>query len=286
MYRDTADGAQPSQALAVGLGWFSIALGVAELAAPHSVARLIGVKPTETTLTTLRTYGAREVGTGLAILAQPDQPTWLWSRVAGDALDLATLGVAMKNPDTDDRRAMFATAAVLAVTALDVVCARQLTALQDDDEMFSDRRAAGGRLVAHRDNRVRVSESVTINASLDRVEERWSNLESLPESLRMCRRSSDERDERAILELRHAPGGRGTEVRIELEYTPRGGAIGAALAKVMGGDPTGTVRQDLRRFKQIVETGEVVLSDGPSLWRPGQPARSVEEVRKAAGLGV
>lgn len=286
MYRDRATGTQSSETLAVGLGWFSIALGVAELAAPHSVARFIGVTPTEKTVATLRAYGAREVGTGLAILAQPDRPTWLWSRVAGDAVDLATLGAAMNEPDTDKGRAMFATAAVLGVTALDVLCARQLSDQQEDDLEFSDRRAAGGRLVAERDRRVRVSESITINQSLDRVEERWSNAESLPESLRMCQRSTDGRDERAIVEFRHAPGGRGTEVRVELEYTPRGGVIGAALAKAIGGDPTGQVRQDLRRFKQIVETGEVVLSDGPSLWRPGQPAQSVQEIRKAAGLEV
>jgi hypothetical protein len=290
MYRDTASDAQSSETLAVGLGWFSLALGVAELAAPHSVARFIGVTPTDKTIATLRAYGAREVGAGLAILAQPDRPTWLWSRVAGDAVDLATLGAAMNSPDTDKGRAMFATAAVLGVTALDILCARRLQAqatetAQLDAYGYSDRHAAGGRLAARRDDRVRVSESVTINQSLERVEERWSNTDSLPPSLRMCRRSSDGGPERSIVEFRHAPGGRGTEVRVEMEYQPRG-VIGTLAAKVMGGDPTGQVRQDLRRFKQMVETGEVVLSDGPSLWRPGQPAENVQEIHKAAGLEV
>lgn len=287
MYRDTAEAPQSGEMLAVGLGWFSLALGVAELAAPHSVARLIGVTPTEKTLTTLRAYGARELGAGLAILAQPDRPTWLWSRVAGDAVDLATLGAAMNLPTTDNRRAWAATVAVLGVTALDVICARRLS---DEAEtparpLFSDRRSAGGRLVAQRDRRVRVSESITINQSMERVEERWANVQALPASLQHCRRASDGADERAIVEFRHAPGGRGTEVRVEMEYTPRG-VIGTALAAVMGADPTGQVRQDLKRFKQIVETGEIVLSDGPSLRRPGQPAERVQDVRDAAGLGV
>jgi hypothetical protein len=285
MYRDAADDVLPSETLAVGLGWFSIALGVAELAAPDSVARFIGVVPTERNVTTLRAYGAREVGAGLAILAQPDRATWLWSRVAGDALDLATLAAAMNDDSTDKGRAMFATAAVLGVTALDVLCARQLSS-QADVDYLSDRRAADGRLVGRRDSRVRVSESITINQPLERVEERWGNLESMPESLRQCRRSADGTDERAIVEFRNAPGGRGTEVRVEIEYTPRGGVLGRSLAKVLGGDPMGQVRQDLRRFKQIVETGEVVLSEGPSLRRPGQPAESVNEIRHAAGLGV
>jgi hypothetical protein len=293
MYRDTATGAQSSEPLAVVLGWFSIALGVAELGAPHSVARLIGVSPTEKTITTLRAYGAREVGAGLAILAQPDRPAWLWSRVAGDAVDLATLAAVMNSSTTDKGRAMLATAAALGVTALDVLCARQLSErdqmearLLEGDAMFSDRRAGGGRLTVNRDNIVRVSDAVTINESLDRVEAYWSNLESMPESLRRCSRASDGRGERAIVEFRHAPGGRGTEVRVELEYRPSGGVLGAALAKLLGGDPTGQVRQDLKRFKQIVETGEVVLSDGPSLWRPGQPAENVQEIRKAAGVEV
>ena len=289
MYPDTAaNGRESAETLAVGLGWFSIALGVAELAAPHSVARLIGVTPTEKTITTLRSYGAREMGAGLAILAQPDRARWLWSRVAGDAVDLASLGAVMNSPTTDTRRAMFATAAVVGVTALDVWCARELSE-QSRDEFrrgYSDRQAAGGRLVAQRDRRVRVSESITINQSMERVEERWTNLDTLPESLRQCRRASDGGPDRAIAEFRHAPGGRGTEVRIEMEYTPRGGVLGAALAKVLGGDPTGQVRQDLRRFKQIVETGEIVLSDGPSLRRPGRPAERVQDVRNAAGLGV
>jgi hypothetical protein len=284
MYSDTATGARSSESLAVGLGWFSIALGVAELAAPESVARFIGVTPTDRTINTLRAFGAREVGAGLAILAQPDQPTWMWSRVAGDAVDLASLGAAMRAPSTDTGRALFATAAVLGVTALDIIVARQLSR-DEDGESYSDRRAARGRLLASRDNVVRVSEAITINESLERVEERWTNLESLPESLRPCRRSSDGSDERAIVELRHAPGGRGTEVRIEMEYTPRG-VLGTALARVLGGDPTGQVRQDLKRFKQIVETGEVLLSDGPSLWRPAQPAERVQDVRRAAGLEV
>ena len=288
MYPDTANGRQSAETLAVGLGWFSIALGVAELAAPHSVARFIGVTPTEKTITTLRSYGAREMGAGLAILAQPDQARWLWSRVEGDAVDLASLGAVMNSPTTDTRRAMFATAAVLGVTALDVLCARQLSEQSKDeyDDSYAETRAAGGRLHAKRDNRVRVSESVTINESMERVEERWSNLETLPESLRQCRRASDGGPERAIVEFRHAPGGRGTEVRVEMEYAPRGGVLGAALAKVVGADPTGQVRQDLKRFKQLVETGEIVLSDGPSLQRPGQPAERVQEVRNAAGLGV
>jgi uncharacterized membrane protein len=57
--------------------------------------------------------------------------------------------------------------------------------------------------------------------------------------------------------------GRGTRVRVRLQYSPPGGKVGAAIAKLMGRDPGTEIREDLRRFKQLVETGEVASSDGP-----------------------
>lgn len=59
-----------------------------------------------------------------------------------------------------------------------------------------------------------------------------------------------------------APGDRGTEVRVEISYDPPGGALGQALARFFGEDPRQQVDDDLRRFKQVFETGEVVRSDG------------------------
>lgn len=282
MNYDTAYEAPAGETLAVSLGWFSVALGVAELAAPYRVARFIGVAPTDKSITTLRSYGAREVGAGLAILAQPGRATWLWSRVAGDALDLATLAGAMTAPTTHRGRATFAAAAVLGVAALDVLCARQLSE-QSNGNGFHRRTAEGW--LTRADSTVRISEAITINQPLEVVENQW-NPETLPESLRSLGRSHRGGSERAIVEFRTAPGDRGTEVRVEVEYSPRGGAVAAALARVFGGDPTGQMRHDLRRFKQIVETGEVVLSEGPALWRPAQPAEHVEDIREAAELGV
>jgi len=62
-----------------------------------------------------------------------------------------------------------------------------------------------------------------------------------------------------------APADRGTEVRVELSYDAPGGAAGAAIAKWFGEEPTQQLTDDLRRFKQVMETGEVVLSDGSLL---------------------
>jgi uncharacterized membrane protein len=58
--------------------------------------------------------------------------------------------------------------------------------------------------------------------------------------------------------FRSAPGGRGTEVHVRLSYDPPGGKIGAMLAKMFGEEPGQQIADDLRRFKQVLETGEGV----------------------------
>ena len=60
-----------------------------------------------------------------------------------------------------------------------------------------------------------------------------------------------------------APGERGTEVRVVLEYEPPVGKVGAAVARLFGEEPGLQVREDLRRFKQLVETGELPVSEIP-----------------------
>jgi uncharacterized membrane protein len=56
--------------------------------------------------------------------------------------------------------------------------------------------------------------------------------------------------------------GRGTRIRVRLQYSPPGGKVGAAVARLMGADPAREIREDLRRFKQLVEAGEVARTDG------------------------
>src|ERR1043165_3431786 len=111
--------------LAKGLGWFSIGLGVTELLAPKAIAKICGVSNAHTGL--IRVYGLREIAAGIAIFAQEKPAAGVWSRVAGDALDLASLGKAFASPTANRGRVAFATANVLAVTALDLIAAKQLS---------------------------------------------------------------------------------------------------------------------------------------------------------------
>ena len=59
-----------------------------------------------------------------------------------------------------------------------------------------------------------------------------------------------------------APGGRGTEVRVEMKYDPPAGKVGALIAKLFGEDPARQIQEDLRRFKQLMETGEIPKAQG------------------------
>jgi uncharacterized membrane protein len=72
-----------------------------------------------------------------------------------------------------------------------------------------------------------------------------------------------------------APGGVGTEVRVELDYDPPGGALGKVVAKLFGEEPQQQITDDLRRLKQVLETGEVVRSEGSP-----EGTRSLRQVRQ------
>lgn len=114
--------ARTAERVARGLGWFSIGLGLAELLMPRAMSRATGMRGRERTL---RAYGAREIATGIALLAARDPRPWLWARVGGDALDLAALGRegGWRRPGT-----AAALAAVAGVTALDMAAAQVLQA--------------------------------------------------------------------------------------------------------------------------------------------------------------
>lgn len=115
-----------SESFAKALGWFSIGLGVTELVAPRVIGRVIGAADDRRTQMLTRAYGLREIAAGVGILRQPRRARWMWSRVAGDAMDIATLGRVMTSNRSRRGRTAAATAAVLGVTALDIMCSRQL----------------------------------------------------------------------------------------------------------------------------------------------------------------
>lgn len=69
-------------------------------------------------------------------------------------------------------------------------------------------------------------------------------------------------DTAGSVHFRMAPAGRGTEVRVSLKYDPPAGKLGTAIAKLFGEGPECQVRDDLRRFKELMEAGEIPTTAG------------------------
>jgi hypothetical protein len=107
--------------MAKGLGMFSIGLGLVELLAPRAMARAMGMRGHETLL---QAYGLREIATGIGLLASEDPRPWLWGRVAGDALDMATLATKAADGSPGARKARLAMLAATPIGAIDLACAR------------------------------------------------------------------------------------------------------------------------------------------------------------------
>jgi uncharacterized membrane protein len=303
-----------AEQLATMLGWFSIALGVSEMAAPRAMARVAGLP--QSSATTVRALGAREIGSGIGILSRADRTVPVWSRVVGDAIDLAVLFSAIGSARSDQRRISAAMAAVAGVTAADVFCAMQLgRAARSDKDSQNDWMRRG----------IRVEQVATINRSIEDVYRFWRNFENLPRFMRHLesveelsgRRSRwratapagmsveweaemiEEREHEWIawrslegadvqnsgsVRFRRAPGGRGTEVRVQLQYSPPAGVLGASVAWLFGEEPSQQIHEDLRRAKQLLETGEIPLSDGPGLWRAARPPADARELKHYAGV--
>lgn len=308
------------EGLATFLGLFSIGLGLAQLTAPDAMTRLVGGRPTRRSRNTMRGLGMRELSNGVAILQQPRSPVWMWSRVAGDGMDLALLGRVYADDDSSRGRTVAAAAAVLGVAALDYVCANQLSITQRAAPVHAEPGPARDAGISPSMAR-RVSRSVTINRGRHEVYAFWRNFENLPQFMRHLeavkvideKRSTwtakapagtsvtwnaeileDVPGERiswrslpdssitnaGTVRFVDAPGDRGTEVHVELEYKPPAGMLGAAVAMLFREEPAQQVRDDLRALKQVLEVGEVLVSDatrrrGPHPARPeGREAQS------------
>jgi hypothetical protein len=125
--------------LARALGWFSVALGIAELVAAGPMARSLGLDHKEGLI---RAYGARELASAVPTLSF-DKSVGLGARIAGDALDLATLASALHpgNPKRDN--AALATVLVLGITVLDLIAYQGVKVAHrrqpGRDRLYSDR---------------------------------------------------------------------------------------------------------------------------------------------------
>ena len=288
--------------LATGLAFFSIGLGLYELLAPRHLTRSLGMRGQEQLV---QAYGLREIATGVAILASRDPSPWLWGRVAGDALDLALLLAAGTKRR---RRVAGAAAAVAGVAVPDVGEAIRLDRDRAGGGETKVRKAITVNRPAHEvyafwrdlETLPRFMTHLESVESLDESRSRWRAKAPLGRSVEWEAEVVEERPDELIawrslpdadvanagtVRFREAPGGRGTEVVVELEWSPPGGPLGATVGKLLGEEPATQLADDLRRFKQVLETGEIARSDasphGHALkqqlrQRPAQPLETAE----------
>jgi uncharacterized membrane protein len=283
------------------LGWFSLGLGVTQLIAPRALARLIGVDGNERTDLALRALGLRELTSGVGLLTESRPAGWTWARVAGDVMDLALLGAVLGAKRSQPSRVLAATALVAGVTLLDAKTALDLQRNQPVKRSWPGFLARNsitinrGREEVYRYWRdfanlpyfMQYLDSVQVVGADDRrshwrakgplglpVEWDAEIVEDRPNEL-IAWRSVDVADvpNRGSVRFELAPGGRATEIHVEIQYYPPAGALGKGVAKLFGADPAREVREDLRRLKQVMETGEVMRSDasihrGPHNARP------------------
>ena len=157
--------------LARALGWFSLGLGFAQIAAPGKVAQLVGVDDDDETIAVMRVLGVREIASGLGILTQPKPLPWLWARVGGDAMDLALLRRALSSPRADHNRVAAATAAVAGIAAVDALCSTRLTAEANAPDQTEATVQSG---------EVHAKAAITVNAPLAEVYAFWEDFRNLP----------------------------------------------------------------------------------------------------------
>jgi uncharacterized membrane protein len=273
---------EPRQ-LTQALGWFSIGLGLAELLAPRAVGRAIGVGDQSALL---RLCGVREIVTGVGMLSERYPSKWAMARVAGDAIDLTLLGAAARQPGADRTRIALAATAVAGVTAVDVLASQQLANVEDDIEPIETVAKAitinaapetvyrfwrnlenFPRFMRHLEEvkatSERTSHWIATAPAGTRVE--WdAEITEDEASSRIAWRTlpGSTVEHEGVVSFEPASAGRGTIVRVSMTYVPPAGKFGVRIAKLFGEEPSIQIDSDLRRLKQLIETGEIATTDG------------------------
>ena len=291
--REAWTGTTDGRSLATFLGWFSVGLGLVELLAPRGLARAIGLRPSSATAAVMQGLGLREIASGAGILSHPESKEWVGTRVGGDVMDLALLGVALLNSERRTRT-LLASAAVIGVGALDLLATEQLA-----EARKSPNRDDSSATESH------VLRSITIGCPRSEVYALWRDFTNFPRFMEGIESvvdlgggrsrwgargpvgtsvewdseiTADTPNERiswqsvgasavyhsGTVRFVDAPRGLGTVVTVEMSYAPPGGKIAAALLKIFRKEPGQQVGDDLRRLKQVLEIGEVLLSDASS----------------------
>jgi uncharacterized membrane protein len=277
--------------IARDLGWFSMGLGLTGLVATEALARFLGTERK----TLLRFCGLRELAAGVGILSRPQPAGWMWSRVAGDALDLASLACLLSSRRPHPVNAAVATAAVAGVTALDIWCAAKLSdSLRSPlhvQKTITVGRAAAELYEFWRDPEklaaIMGHVATVIPAGEDRTH--WTLRAPAPRSVSWHARYVDEKPGELLrwhsedgdvetdgtVRFAPAPGDHGTEVTLNFRFIPQGWRRAITAATLLGMVPEVLTIRALRRFKSLAETGELPTLEKNPAARSGATANLI-----------
>lgn len=266
------------------LGWFSLGLGIAEVVAAGPLSQFLGTKRKDL----LQICGFREIATGVVLLASSRPASALWLRLAGDAVDLALIRQAWKSPHARRGNVSAALAVTGGITAIDLWAARaaaqhptppqhicrSITVNRPAAELYEWWRDPQGlgRIMGHVANVTATGETSTHWAlkipdshPLSWDAEIHDDLEH--GLLRWHAPPGQDIETDGTVRFSPAPGDRGTEVTLNFRFHSTHPGLAAAAAH-LGMIPDMAAMHALRRFKSLVETGELpTLKNNPTARR-------------------
>jgi len=210
------------------LGWLSLGLGVPQVVMPRRVARSIGVRDDGRTRSWMRVVGVREHAAAAGILTARQPAGWLGARVAGDVMDLALLAIALRREDRGRRRPWgFGSARPEQDRRRIRMAIGAVAGVLVADALTA---AALGRGSGQslEEGGPRTKAAITVTGDPEQVQRTWLDRHA-GNGIGMVR-------------FVPAPGGRGTEIHVATDSSME------------------SVKEELRRFKQVLETGEEARS--------------------------
>ena len=298
-FRELDPGPERGDRLSRAIGWSSVGIGAAQIAAPAAIARVIGLEPDGRASLAARVMGLTNLAIGAGLIVRPRRGSRMWARIAGDALGAGLLALTASGRRASDRRVVTALATSGALLALDALAAR--------------------RLLRGRTAPVPLAFAVTINKPPAEVYAFFRRFENLPRFMDYLESvetqgstrshwkarlplgriiewdaeiTEDRPDEliawqtvgrslfahRGRVTFASAPGDSGTEVRVSMEIGLPGMSPSATLGNLL---TRPQIKGDLRRLKQVMEAGEVLLSDASAV-RGKHPAQPSERAARRA----
>lgn len=281
--------------LSAALGWIGVGIGLAEILMPRTIAQTAGL-PIQPRL--MRVLGTRELVTSAGILLQSQQTGWRWSRVAGDVLDLSLL--AWMGRRHQHRRLSLLTALLAGMTALDMLAA------YDKRRQRVAQRLTSGDLRMHKslyiqrpadecyrfwrnfENFPYFMQHVEAVQVVDATHTHWRVRTPLGQPIEWTAELFSDIPARQLgwrtiagsaIEhtgvVRFVPttAGNSTRLDIDMRYHAPSSKAGVMLAKILGEEPSQQIDDDLRRSKQLIETGEIATTVGQPSGRRGALVR-------------